>query len=362
MTIVRPFIGELDETEYREMQREGAIGGSALSMIYRQSAAHYMEARTRKPSAAMLFGTAVHTLILEPHTWTSRYFTGRAVQRRTFEDPIKCAAGWDIGDGSAPYKTKKAALEAMGADRPWTVAGSAQTYRTKRDAEAAVEEIAEGRQVVSESEEAILAEIVHAIWSHPIAGQLLQRTADNKIGTFDAEHALLWYDEDHTTDCSGKLDGLLRVTKTFEAHGLQLSEGEIIGIDLKTTGKPIAPDGYARRCIDSGWHMQAAHYIAGAAAAGVHIDRWINVVVEATRPHGVRVVELSPMMLELGKLHRAEALDKWWIYQQKKPGAPVYDPAPLLIDPPSWAMPKPETDWSAWIAGVEASDRATKGE
>jgi hypothetical protein len=360
MTIERPFIGELDETEYRAMQREGAIGGSALSMIYRQSAAHYVEARTRKPSAAMELGTAVHTLILEPHTWSSRYFTGRAVQRRTFEEPIKTDAGWCLGDGSEPYRTKKAALEAMGADRPWTVAGSTQTYRTKKDAEAAVEELAEGRRVVSESEELLLFNIVNDIWSHGLAGELLAETDRSDIGTFAAEHALLWYDDEHGVDCSGKLDGLLTVDGfDWEKHGLELEAGSVIGIDLKTTGKPIAPEGYARRCIESGWHMQAAHYIAGAAAAGVQIDRWINVVVETGRPHGVRVVELSPMMLELGKVHRAQALKSWREWLDRKPGAPVYDPQPLLVDPPS---PEVERDWSAWIAGVEASDRASKAE
>jgi len=362
MTIELPFFGSLPEDEYRAMQREGAIGGSALATIYHKSAAHYVEMRSRPGSAAMNLGTAAHTLILEPQEWTARYFSARPVQKRTYPDPIKCAAGWDIGDGSEPYRTKKDALEAMGADRPWVIAGSPETYRTKKDADAALEELAEGRQIISESEELQLAEITHAIWSHPIAGALLQPTADNKIGTFTAEAALLWYDSQHGVDCSGKLDGVLEVERDWSSHGLELKAGQVIGIDLKTTGRPIAHDGFARRCLDSGWHMQAAHYIAGADESRCEITRWINIVVETSRPHGVRVVELSPAMLHLGMLHREQAITKWITYCEREPGASVYDEAPIVIDPPSWAMPEVERDWSAWIAGVEASDRATKGE
>jgi len=342
-----PFFGSMDEREYRERQRKGSIGGSALSTIYHKSAAHYMEQRGKAPSAAMLFGTAVHTMILEPREWRQRYFTGRAVQRLTFEEPIKTDHGWDLGDGSPPFKTKKGALAAIGADRPWTITGCKGSWRTKKEADAALEELAEGRQILTIEDELKLAEVVQAIWSHPIAGAMLQPEEHNEIGYFKAEDALLWFDEIEHAECSGKIDGVLAPETDWRCHGLTLRCDEVIGIDLKTTGKPVAPHGFARRCIESGWHMQAAHYIAGAAASGMKIDRWINIVVETGRPNGVRVVELSKDMLRLGQVHRAKALDKWRQYQERKPGDGAYDPDALLIEPPAWAMQDLD-DWSSW--------------
>ena len=354
-----PFFGAMNEDEYRARQRAGAIGGSALSTIYTKSAAHYVESRSRPSSAAMRFGTAAHTLILEPHEWTGRYLVTKPIQRRTFEDPIKTSEGWSIGDGSACYKTKRDALAAMGADRPWSIAGSPDVYRTKAEALAQLEAQANGRELVTQDTEIELIDLCDKVWRRPVASRLLRAQVGQDIGSIAFEHAMLWRDIDAGVDCSGKIDAFLQVENDVDLCGLQLKAGEGIGMDLKTTGKTIHADAYARRCIDSGWHMQAAHYMAGAAASGKQIDRWIMVVVESVKPYGVRVIELSREFLALGKYQRGVALQRWRSWLDHGHGVAAYDVQPLLVDPPAWALPADyRADvWQDWIAGVEKSDR-----
>jgi len=325
------FFGPMDESQYRQLQRAGALGGSALSTIYSQSVAHYLAGRGGAPSAAMRFGTAAHTLLLEPELWAERYCRQVEVVRAELPEITRDGKAW-ICNG-ASYSTKKDAEAANGHDHPWQVGD--ERFASKREAVEASKAMSGGREPIDDATHAQLLELVGAVHAHPIAGALL--APDSAHHTIICEAAMLWTDTASGVDCSGKIDALIQMTSDLHIDGIELHEGEWIGVDLKTTGTRIA-SGLDRRCLDAGWHLQAAHYMAGATAASMPIDRWINVVVETSAPYGVQVVEIGQRYLELGEYARQTALRRWREYQRGKRG-PAYPAELVTIEPPRWAIP-----------------------
>lgn len=361
------FMGQLDELEYRRHQRAGAIGGSGLVKIRRLSVAHYLADLDRMASRpAVGFGNVVHTAALEPDQFAARYYVKPEVIKADVPEPwkverpnvtkgddglwrvgdgageyatktnaaaaAKAVSGWTI-DGETFYPTRKALAEQCGGLLPWTLSGDGPqpAFATKAEAEQHLRELAGDKQPISVADMLRCDEIVRALRAHPVAGLLLADAV--------CEEVVLWHDAEHGLDCSGKLDARRAIsTDVFAALRGVAEVGQQIGIDLKTTGKLAQPDKLARMCHDAGWHVQAAHYVAGAAACGVELSAWVNIVVETEAPYGVAVVVLDDDYLALGRYERDQALVKVkaWRESGKARG---YDPAPVVVSPPAWALP-----------------------
>ena len=380
------YMGPMPEDQYREAQRAGAIGGSGLTKILRLSVAHYLADLERMSErAAVTLGNVVHTAVLEPHLFAERYAVAPEVvkldapQARKVERPqvgVTTVGDWRVGgakladgspavfptkaeavahaktvggwttDGVTFHATRKAADAASGADKPWTLAGVADAprFRTRGEAQAHAAEAADGREVISAATMAQCDEIALALRSHPVASALLEGAR--------CEEVVQWHDAAHGVDCSGKLDAQAEVGAGL-AEMLGIDPGRV-GVDLKTTGKLAQPSRLGRMCYDAGWHIQAAHYMAGAAANAQPLTAWVNIVVETVAPYGVAVVVLDDAYLALGRYERGEALAR--VRQWRETGeAHGYDPAPVTIAPPAWALP-------AEVEGQEFEQWAAKGQ
>lgn len=107
--------------------------------------------------------------------------------------------------------------------------------------------------------------------------------------------------------------------------------GDVI-VDLKTT-TDASPLGFARAVVNFGYHLQAAHYLAGVGAA-----RFVFIAVEKAPPYAVGVYELDAAALATGEQLRQEALhlirqcrqaDQW----------PGYGDNCQTLALPKWAVP-----------------------
>ena len=381
------FMGPMPEDRYREIQRTGAIGGSGLVKIQRLSVAHYLADLERMSSrSAVTLGNVVHTAVLEPHMFAERFYVAPEVIKADVPEPwkverpevskaddglwriegelvaydtkaaaaeaSKAFSGWTI-DGQTFYRTRKALAEQCGGLLPWTLAGDGPqpTFRTREEAKAHARTFGGERQTISADTLTQSDEIVHALRAHPLASRLLDGAR--------CEEVVLWHDHAHGLDCSGKIDAQKEVGGELAAQ-LGIEPG-LVGIDLKTTGKGAAPSRMARMCHNSGWHIQAAHYMAGCAANGVELTAWINIVVETEAPYGVAIVVLSPLFLALGEHERAEAMRR--VLDWRLTGvAAGYAVEPVLVEPPAWAVPLEveAADLIAWRDDAGAAGRAAR--
>lgn len=392
------YMGPLAEVEYRERQRNGAIGGSGLAIIHKLSVAHYLaNARRMSERGTGDFGTMVHALVLEPGEFGKRYrLRGEPIKLDTPEprkverpevsrldgddgwtvlhdnytwesgDPMpfdtkalatqaaKEVSGWTF-DGETFHATKKAALEAEGGALPWAIAGDEDgpRYRTRDDALAALDNADE--RIAVKAGDMERAELMRAaINAHRVAHALLAHA--------DCEHAVLWHDKAAGVDCSGKIDAIAVAPAQWARDVLGATwlqgDGDVrIGIDLKTRGRDTPPSSAGYAVGDGGWHLQGAHYMAGAEANGRPLDLWVTITVETQEPYGVVVAVLHPDYLMLGRYLRHKALLRARDYVAGG-WADGYDPAPVV------AMPRPGADLddaaAAEFDGWLANDRAER--
>ena len=146
------IVYDMPSEEYFAIHALSASGAKLLN----RSAAHYLadKAEPRSPSAAMAFGSLVHTLILEPNTVDARYAAMPRINKRT-------NAG----------KEEASAFESENANR--IIVDLQDFQRAQRTAA--------------------------AVLAHPTARDLLN--ADGK-----SEATVLW--QQHGVDCKARLDYL----------------------------------------------------------------------------------------------------------------------------------------------------------
>ena len=83
-------------------------------------------------------------------------------------------------------------------------------------------------------------------------------------------------------------------------------------VDIKTT-EDASPEGFARSCHNFNYHLQAAHYLAGAKSEELVGDgaRFVFVAVEKAAPHCVALYELDAEALDLGRRQLDKLLGEW---------------------------------------------------
>jgi hypothetical protein len=121
-----------------------------------------------------------------------------------------------------------------------------------------------------------------ALTMHPIAGKII-RAAELTEGS------VTYTDPESGADCRFRFDGIA---------------GPIV-FDIKTIAE-CSMDKISRAIWDFGYHIQAAHYLAGLETLDPSTDwRFMFLFVETSEPWRVRVVELGPSEIQLGRFERA---------------------------------------------------------
>ena len=169
-----------------------------------------------------------------------------------------------------------------------------------------------GREIVTAEESAKLAAIRDAVYSHPAAAKAL-------AGSPVIEQSIFWNVGDVACRCRPDA----------------VTERGVI-VDIKTT-RDASPEGFAKSIAQYRYHVQAAFYSDGYAAAFREDPKgFAFIAVETEPPYLVAVYVASWQMIlrgradyeaDLAKFRECRDTDTW----------PGYSSAPLTIDLPKWA-------------------------
>jgi PDDEXK-like uncharacterized protein DUF3799 len=260
---------------------------SACNVIAQQSPAHlrYERANPKPPTPAMIEGSALHCLVLEPATFEERYVvTGQceAVKR----DGERC--------------------EHPGIHR---VGGEWRCGTHSKSAERA----AAGRVILTGQQYDDARRMRDSIYAHPEVGEAMR--APRRV-----EVANIWRDPE---------TGIL-IKNLWDAPFIESR----IMFDLKTA-VDASTAGMQRACNERAYHTQCAMYLDGARESGVLFDRFVFVVVEKCEPFACRTLEASDGFIEWGRREYRERVN---VYAQcEKSGVwPGY--ADELIEAPDYVV------------------------
>jgi exodeoxyribonuclease VIII len=261
--------------------------GSTLFKAFTRSPAHAIAARNKQPTPQQLknylIGRAQHTILLEPHKYASEF----------------CILPHDLAKrnkNSNAYKD-----------------GLAEFIRSEAD----------GREIVTADEETQLLNMRDAVWSHPVADQLL-------TGKHKRRECSIWTEQ----QVNGV--GILRKCRPdLWLPGLP--------VDVKTT-QDANPKAYGRIIHNFGYHVQGAWYIDTMAPHDPDVgEMFAHIAVEKEAPFGVSVVRIDPQAIALGRTiientlpRLAECIkaDKW----------PGYSQEIQVVNVPAYAFTQAEFD------------------
>ena len=135
--------------------------------------------------------------------------------------------------------------------------------------------------------------MAESVLSHKGASALLSIDGQSELPIF-WEETIIMPDGERVVKMKGKLDrsnplGVIDLKKTCESSMRRLS---------------IAIESY-------GYHIQAAHYLAGAAANGLPADDFIFIFVEDEAPHLTHLKKLDHESIFEGELARQELIKKY---------------------------------------------------
>ena len=211
-----PGIHDVDAATYHRFR---AASASGLRVIHAGTPAHLRRSwdDQDKPSLALVLGTLIHGLVLEPQTPLPRI----AIVPETYIVP----------DDAKPAKGAPQPGETV----PWNNrAGYCRQWRALQEAA--------GKIVLDAEDMATVRECAQAVEANDEAAELLRKCIHR-------ESTLVWETEARTP-CKARLD----------AWG----EDALI-VDVKTT-TDASPSGFARSAYDLGYHLQAAWYVDGLEA------------------------------------------------------------------------------------------------
>lgn len=171
--------------------------------------------------------------------------------------------------------------------------------RTKEWKEFA-KEVPEDSYVITAKEYEDLIDIVNACVEHDLVRQIIDSCEHREVSA-------LWREDG--VKCKGRFDLL------------DLKGGAIF--DVKTTAKGVTSDKIRWSIRDFRYNIQAAHYLAGAKAAGYELENY-GLIFICKNTKKVRVYELSKATLERAEARRKKLL-AWYAAYQKGLVSPQYE-------------------------------------
>jgi len=142
-----------------------------------------------------------------------------------------------------------------------------------------------------DKEGALCQVLGRAAWAHPLAAQLLNAKGHS-------EATIVWDDPATGLRCKARFDRFCM----FGGHSTI--------VDVKTT-VDASRVGFSAQVARLGYHVQAAHYLAGADVLSPVARRFIFLAIEKAPPHAVALYELDDAFLETGRAARARAMQEY---------------------------------------------------
>lgn len=244
----RPKPGLHRGVSFDEYAAWDAVNNSLLGHILRSPAhaRHYM-VTAHEPTAAMIFGSAVHCAILEPDEFANRYTKAPQVDRRT-------KAGKDAWT----------AHQEANADRISLTPDEWQQANDLRD----------------------------SVWVYNTIGKTLLGNATHN------EVSAAWHDDKTGHLCKGRIDKLAKV------------DGWSTLIDLKTT-EDASAGAFPKSIHKYGYHRQAAFYLDGLDRLAKGNRRFVILAVEKSPPYCCATYEVDEASIEEGRKLYREALNTY---------------------------------------------------
>ncbi|NEM96195.1 PD-(D/E)XK nuclease-like domain-containing protein [Pontibacter burrus] len=225
------------------------IGSSGLKLINKKSVYHFFNQPEQKQSPTLVFGSAYHTLVLEPEQFDEEYFC--------LNDAEKVA---EIG-GANPRATK--------------------VYKEWR---AEVEAANMGKTCLSTEDYQKLQEMRDALFSNPSIKQLFAK------GIAEVSHYV---------DFGGVQ---VKVRPDY------LKPKAIV--DLKTC-EDASPEGFSRAAANYGYHLQAAFYADVVEYASQEERLFVFVAQEKEYPYAAAIYKPTEGFMAQGRYEYQLALDKY---------------------------------------------------
>lgn len=371
--------GIYDSLSNQQYHGGPGINKGLLDLVHRSPAhAHFaMTAANdnREPTAAQSFGTAFHSLVLEPADFAARYVreltaddypadcirdrdalvsmvqelnagrlpklptggTKADVIARIIENLPASTNAADLALAEKSAAELKAEIDKLNESRHGLLptAGSmaeladilarhgrivrlASAFRAEWDAKH------EGAQVLPADDWARLHAMREAVMAHPAARALLTGAPGR------AEMSVYWVDAVTGELCRCRPDW-------WRADGVL--------VDLKTT-EDASPEGFAKSLVNWRYHVQAPYYVDGTAAAwdaGHAPQGWERpkafafIAVEKKAPHGVGVYVLDQESDALGRIEYRADLSR--LAECKRTGVwPGYGDAIQPLGVPQWYL------------------------
>ena len=238
-----------------------ALSNSSLSVLNRSPTEFYKRFVTGEMKGqetdAMLLGSAVHMLALEPERFDAEYVV--------IHGPINPQT-------SKPYgrDTKK--------------------FTQWLDAEMALQT----RKVLVREEFAESLAIAKAFQSHPTIAAIMASRAEK---LFESEYAMLWVEDDGSElDLKCKIDFVCPPERLI--------------IDLKTSHDP-SPYAWSWHAEDFGYHRQAAIYSDAMEAKYGEPFRFLFGVVRSKEPYEAAVYELDAESIQRGRVEYEALIEEY---------------------------------------------------
>lgn len=177
--------------------------------------------------------------------------------------------------------------------KEWGVLPSHVDLRTKEGKALKADFIARygERRVVSEEMWYRALAMRQSILQHQEASMIAEESANRRT-----EITCQWWDSRATLLRKMRID-----------CGYFEGEHECQPLDLKTV-QDASFDGFRRAMFKYGWHRQAAYYLEGLHACGIHASEFRFVAVEKTAPYCVGVYAVGPITIERAARENLEAL------------------------------------------------------
>lgn len=274
-----------EEYQRREL---GVASSGVLQRLRTMTLAHlkaWSQAPDDEGTPALLFGRAYHCRMLEPEVFA-----------QTYCDPPPADAPRDLRHLRNAKKPGESTLESIAFWDAW-------------DAEHA------GLIPLSRESADLIEEMHHALMQHELAASILRSPGDSEV-------TMRWVDEETGVPCKARIDRLARRLRLFG--------------DLKTA-EDASPSGFAKSVVAHGYHIQAAHYLAGGHACGLEPRGFPFIVQEKSPPYLPAVHMLDDRALARGAELRERGLAKI-AHARTTNTWPGYNPGITEISLPEWAF------------------------
>lgn len=309
--------GIFTDLTFEEYKACPGINQSGLK-LFNRSPRHYFDAYLspeKEPDQSTVSqrrGFLVHTIILEPELFDGRYIS--ELNKADFPDAIVTVD--DIKReldhlGCAYRKTlSKSDLVAILVShlpnanaRVWDLIQSDYARRSSN------------KNILSLGDWNLCQRLRAAVQNHPVA-QVLMESGKPEVSIF-------WDDVETGVQCKMRADWLT-------PDGI---------LDWKTT-EDASPEAFAKTIARFGYHVQAAFYLDGWAAATETVanpDAFIFGALETKRPHELAFYYADPEMIQEGRITYRHWLRKY-AYCLTKNDWPGYAPEISRVSLPKWAM------------------------